>query len=65
MAVTVRTTRTSAGNHIKVTHAEANHIDIANGHLLVLKWNGGGYDTIAAYAPEKWIDATTEQSAAK
>lgn len=36
-AVTVRTTRTGAGSYIKATHAEANHIDIANGHLLVLK----------------------------
>ncbi|MCZ2824189.1 MULTISPECIES: hypothetical protein [unclassified Modestobacter] len=61
MAVMVRTARTSTGTRTTFTHKEANGIGIQDGHLLVQKWNGMGYDTVAAYAPGQWIDATTEE----
>jgi hypothetical protein len=38
-------------------HADATSIKVEDGHLHVLRRNGGTHDTVAIYAPQKWLHA--------
>lgn len=60
MSVTVRTTRTSGGEKVKVEHENGHTIEVwKDGHLGVINSRGGA---VAIYAPGQWIDAVRAEA---
>ena len=65
MSVTVRTTRSSGGRHVSVTHQKATHFQIVDGGHLVLTDRGPGSGNglpVAVYAPGQWVDSVVEEA---
>ena len=46
-------------------YADAGHVKVDNGHLLVLSSAGSGAKVVAVYAPDRWNRAEVISSAAK
>lgn len=63
MSVKVRTTRYDSGQAIEETHEKGSSFEIRDGHLFVVRWDGGGWMNVAAYAPGKWEQVDVSQDA--
>ncbi len=46
-----------------IEHNEAQHVEIRDGHLIVLSQAGVGGDVLAVYAPGHWHNATAARNA--